>query len=105
MEATEVDEQLDELHLLDVREDHEFRAGHIDGIQHIPMGELSARQDEIPEEATIVCVCRSGDRSGTVADALARAGYDAHNLDGGMHAWAATGGDVVATDGNPGRVV
>jgi rhodanese-related sulfurtransferase len=30
----------DELHIVDVRETHEWVAGHIDGSHHVPMGEL-----------------------------------------------------------------
>jgi rhodanese-related sulfurtransferase len=73
--------------LLDVREQGEWDAGHAPDAVHVPMGELSARQGELPTDRRIVCVCRSGARSGTVADALARAGYRADNLEGGMLAW------------------
>lgn len=105
MHVPEVHEGLGEIHLLDVREDDEWDAGHIEGAQHIPMGELVQRQDEIPKDETIVCVCRTGGRSGAVAGALSDAGYDAHNLEGGMQSWAAAGHGVTAGDGGPGRVI
>jgi rhodanese-related sulfurtransferase len=51
------------------------------------MGELVARIDEIPDDKPILCVCRSGDRSGQVASFLARSGRDrVANLSGGMKA-------------------
>jgi rhodanese-related sulfurtransferase len=104
MDVREAAEQHDRIVLLDVRERDEWDRGHIDGALHVPMGELAARQSELPTDATIVCVCRSGNRSGVVAGALVRAGYRAENLEGGMLAWAAAGLDFVASDGGPGRV-
>lgn len=79
----------DEVQLLDVREVPEWVAGHVEGALHVPMHQLQAAQDQLAEDRTIVCVCRSGHRSAAVAEALRRAGYDAVNLLGGMHAWAA----------------
>lgn len=104
MEPMDVQDDLDGVFVLDVREDVEWQAGHIEQAVHIPMGELNARIAEIPEEQTIVAVCRSGQRSRAVTDALNRAGYTAHNLEGGMHAWEEAGLPFVASDGSEGRV-
>ncbi|MCL4289790.1 MAG: rhodanese-like domain-containing protein [Thermoleophilia bacterium] len=76
---------------LDVRELDEWEAGRIAGSRHIPMGVLVARQDELPAGMPIVVVCRSGQRSAAVTEALVRAGYEAENLAGGLHAWVAAG--------------
>ena len=86
----------DELQLLDVREPAEWAAGHVDWAVHVPMGQLHAQQDELAQDRTIAVVCRSGNRSAAVAEALRRAGYDAVNVLGGMHAWAAEGLPFVA---------
>lgn len=104
MTPDEANELRGEAVLLDVREQHEWDAGHIPDAVHIPMGELNARQDEIAEDRPIVTVCRSGARSGQVATALQRGGYDAENLEGGMQAWERAGLEVVASDGGPGRI-
>ena len=77
--------------LLDVREDDEWRAGHIDAAVHIPMGSVPARLAEIPVDRPIVVVCRSGGRSAQVTGFLAAAGREAVNLAGGMHAWSEAG--------------
>jgi rhodanese-related sulfurtransferase len=84
---------------LDVREADEWVAGRIVGAVHIPMGELVARQDEIPENRPIVVVCRSGSRSAWAVGMLARAGYDAVNLGGGLQAWQAAGLPLEPPDG------
>jgi rhodanese-related sulfurtransferase len=84
---------------LDVREDDEWDAGHIAGALHVPVGELGARLAEVPKDRVIVAVCRSGNRSAHVALALARAGYRARNLAGGMKAWKRAGLPIEPTDG------
>lgn len=77
--------------LLDVREKSEFASGHIQGAKLIPLGELGARQNELPQGRTILCVCRSGSRSGMAARQLASAGYTVRNLSGGMMSWQMAG--------------
>lgn len=105
MSPREAVECMDEVMLLDVREPHEFAAGHIDGAVSIPVGQIAALQSELPTDRRIVCVCRSGARSGMVTAALNRAGYDAVNLDGGMLAWVEANQPFVDAEGGPGRVV
>ncbi|KQQ11138.1 MULTISPECIES: rhodanese-like domain-containing protein [Rathayibacter] len=94
----------DEVWLLDVREPHEWALGHAAAAHHIPMNQIGARQDELPAEAPILVVCHSGVRSAMVVQALEGAGYEAANVDAGMTAWAAAGGDVVDDEGRPGRI-
>ena len=88
-----------------MREADEWTAGHAPEATWIPMGEISARVDELARDTPIVAICRSGARSRTVAEALVGAGYDAVNLDGGMRAWASEGFEVVADDGLSGTVI
>jgi rhodanese-related sulfurtransferase len=92
--------------LLDVREPDEWAAGHAPDAHHIPMMEVPARVAEIPADADVVVVCRSGGRSGQVVGYLMNQGWDnLRNLDGGMRAWAAAGRDMVSEDGQPARVL
>ncbi len=90
---------LDDATMLDVREPKEWDAGHIPGALHIPLGELGARADELPRDAKIVCVCRSGARSQKATDALRAAGHNAENLEGGMKAWHGAGLPLEPSDG------
>lgn len=77
--------------LLDVRETYEWDISNLapQGAVLIPMGEVGARLDEIPRERQIIVHCRTGVRSGDVANQLWRAGYrDVLNMEGGINAWA-----------------
>lgn len=88
-----------DLVVLDVREPYEWEAGRIRQARHIPMGELGERLHELPRDREIVAVCRSGNRSGQVADALTRAGYRIANLEGGMKAWHKAGLPIAPPQG------
>jgi rhodanese-related sulfurtransferase len=90
--------------LLDVREDDEWRRGHAAGAQHIPMGEVPTRLDEIDPQTKLYVICHAGGRSARVAQFLASNGYQPVNVSGGMLAWASAGRPVVTDDGGPGRV-
>ncbi len=85
--------------LLDVREDEEWAAGYAPGARHIPLGELGARSDELPQDGAVYVICRSGHRSARAAQALANAGWDAINVAGGMQDWAAAGRPMATDSG------
>ncbi|CAN5837632.1 rhodanese-like domain-containing protein [soil metagenome] len=75
--------------LLDVRETWEVRVAAIPGSVHLPMAEIPARHDELPDDRTIVVVCHHGSRSRQVATWLATQGHtDVANLAGGLDTWA-----------------
>ncbi len=88
--------------LLDVREDDEWAAGRAPGAEHVPLGSLQPA--EVPTGRPVLALCRSGNRSGKAAQALAAAGVDVRNVTGGMTAWAAAGLPVVTAAGRPGTV-
>jgi len=76
--------------VLDVREDGEYKLGHILNSRLIPLGKLAERVGEIEKhkEQPVVVVCRSGNRSGTACVILGKRGFkQAYNLSGGVTAW------------------
>ena len=77
-----------EVELIDVREPYEREAGHIPGSRHVELSALTASAGELPTDRPLVFFCRVGARSAMAAFAFRRAGYDAHNLDGGIVGWA-----------------
>ncbi len=81
--------------LLDVREEEELEGalGHIDGIVHIPVWDLSHRLGDLDgyRKRKIVTVCRSGARAHTAAQIIKKAGFPhVRVLEGGMIAWNRT---------------
>lgn len=85
--------------LLDVREPDEWAAGHAPDARHLPMSQLTARLDEVPDTDPLYVVCRSGGRSARVVAFLTQEGRPAVNVEGGMQAWAAAGRPMVADAG------
>ena len=75
--------------LVDVREPSEYAICHIEGSLFIPLGQLQSRLGILPVDRPIVVHCRSGRRSASATAMLRAKGYDAHNLVGGILAWAA----------------
>ena len=75
--------------LLDVREPFERDIAVIEGAQHIPLGQLGDRLDEIPRDKKLVVHCKSGGRSGKAVAQLQSVGFkDVWNVAGGINAWS-----------------
>jgi rhodanese-related sulfurtransferase len=87
--------------ILDVREDDEWAAGHVEGATHVPLGEVPARLGELPDADPLYVICRSGNRSGRAVAWLGQQGIETVNVAGGMRAWAAAGRPMVADGGAP----
>lgn len=77
--------------LVDVRTPEEFAGGHIPGAINISLQSLPQRMKELPQDQPIVLYCRSGSRSSTATQLLARAGYSNLYDLGGIIAWNAQG--------------
>ena len=73
--------------ILDVREPDEIATGKIPGAYTIPLGDLSAREGELPKEETIYIICRSGNRSQKACEYLNGRGFRCINVAGGMLAY------------------
>jgi rhodanese-related sulfurtransferase len=76
--------------VLDVREESEFKSGHILNAKWIPLGRLVDRIGELERyrEQSIVVVCRSGQRSASACATLGKQGFtQAYNLSGGVIGW------------------
>jgi adenylyltransferase/sulfurtransferase len=89
--AQQLHEQLergDDVYVLDVREPHEWSAGHLAKSTHIPMREIPSRLADIPRDRDVVVVCRSGGRSANVQQFLKANGITrVRNLIGGLAGW------------------
>jgi rhodanese-related sulfurtransferase len=77
--------------LVDVRADHEWEMGRIEGATHLPLAELAERAEEIDKDRPVVLYCRGGNRSSMATAALAAEGYDPVKLSEGIVGWSEAG--------------
>jgi sulfur dioxygenase len=87
-----VEEHLNDVRVLDVREPDEFKGplGRIPGASPVPLGQLADVCADFAGDKPIVVVCRAGGRSAQASLILRKAGIDkVANLSGGMLRWRA----------------
>jgi rhodanese-related sulfurtransferase len=75
---------------LDIRDDGEYRGGHIPDAIHIPLKQLSERISELSKHKNypVIAYCRSGSRSNGAGRILKKNGFEnVYNLTGGIIAW------------------
>lgn len=89
--------------LLDVREDDEYRAGHIPGAVSIPRGLLEFKLSNDPaleaRDHPIVLYCKTSGRAALAAATLKAMGYlHVKSIEGGFDAWLDAGKPVVKPD-------
>ena len=99
--SVRADQVPDGVPVLDVREDDEWAAGHIDGSLHVPLSELPDRLAEVPADRDVLVVCRSGNRSAQAVSWLNSQGWATVNLQRGLQGWHATGRPLVSERGEP----
>ena len=88
-----------EIQLIDVRQPEEHDAGRIAGDRLIELASLTAEVDSIDRDRPVVFYCRTGSRSAMATQAFRGAGFDAHNMVGGLLDWRAAGLPLEPADG------
>ena len=95
--VSDVKQKLDrgeKLHLVDVREESEWSAGHLPKAMHLGKGVIERDiEEKIPDhDAPIVLYCGGGFRSALAADNLQKMGYtNVISMDGGWRGWKEAG--------------
>src|SRR6476646_2079227 len=98
-------ERLNEVQLVDCREQYEWDAGRVEGAIHLPLNAIMAGAgSDLDASKPVVVICRSGNRSELATMMLQARGFEAHNVEGGMEAWESAGLPFEAPDGSAGRV-
>ena len=75
---------------VDVREPHEYAAGHLAAARLVPVNQIEQRWQEVPSDTTVIVYCATGSRSRTVCRFLSQEkGYTSVlNLEGGIGSWS-----------------
>ncbi len=95
-ELFQLSQNASRFHLLDVREEEEFREYHATISRSLPLSRLMegrAHDDlRMPKDETIYLICRSGRRSATACELLHHQGFTKLvNVVGGIEAWIKAG--------------
>ena len=80
--------------VVDVRNEDEWKAGHVAGAIWIPVDDIIPRFDELPADGGLLFICEVGARSGLAAEYAAAMGADTsrlYNVEDGTGAWIAAG--------------
>lgn len=93
--ATFIARHADGATVIDVREPHEYFAGHVPGAKPAPMSQIAHHIETIPKGEDVFLICQSGNRSLSMASLLSRFGVKAHSVNGGTSAWIRAGRPVV----------
>ncbi len=84
-----------EVTVVDVREPHEFAAGHIPDSVNLPLSRFHPRDLPSGHDKTVVIICQAGVRSrNALNQAQATGRSDLKHYAGGMAQWRAHGGAV-----------
>ena len=98
IDVAELDAQLaaGTIRLLDVREEHEFRSGHVPGAIHVPLKKLADRVPKLKRDKPYAVICDSGNRSQSATNLLLDQGFAGTvSVKGGTRAWAGTGRAII----------
>src|SRR5699024_899448 len=76
-----------QIHVVDVREQDEYDAGHIPGASHLPLSGFPENVKELSKDKKHYLICASGGRSSMACNQLDAAGFDGVNVEGGMMQW------------------
>ena len=82
--------------VLDVREDSEFRSGHLPGAIHVPVKRLPDRIGTLRRDKPYAVICQSGNRSRSATSYLLDQGFEGTvSVRGGTGAWTRSGRPIV----------
>ena len=85
-------------HVVDVRDEEAFAAGHVEGADRVALGRVGSHS--VGRADTVVAVCANGSRSKRAAKKLAKDGYQTYHLEGGLLEWQAAGLPLRSNNGS-----
>ena len=85
-------------HMIDVRSEAEWAAGHVEGADRVAGSAVGSRS--VGRADSVIVVCRNGSKSKRAAKKLAKEGYRVYHLAGGLLKWQAHGLPLVSSNGS-----
>jgi len=89
LEATRL-QNSEEAVFVDVRDDKEYKRGHLPNSRHLPLSQLDKRSHELEKyrQRPLILICETGARSQRAGAQLRKKGFEKiYNLSGGVSAW------------------
>ena len=84
------------IRVLDVREEYEFKSGHVPGALNVPVKKLPDKITKLKHDKPYAVICQSGNRSRGATNYLLDQGFEgAVSVKGGTSAWARSGKAVI----------
>ncbi|GLC32786.1 rhodanese-like domain-containing protein [Clostridium omnivorum] len=84
VDVNDLEELFGKINLIDVREQYEYRSGHLPTAKNIPMGELLNDPEKFLDKSKeYYIICQSGSRSSRTCSMLKNSGYNVINVSGG----------------------
>ena len=77
----------EKLTIIDVREIHEYAAGHIPSAENFPLSTLGSDFSKLDKDQKYYVICQAGGRSAKAYDFLDAQGFNVINIEGGMNNW------------------
>ena len=77
----------EKLTILDVREIHEYAAGHIPSAENFPLSTLGTDFSKLDKNQKYYVICQAGGRSAKAYEFLDVQGFNVINVEGGMNNW------------------
>jgi hydroxyacylglutathione hydrolase len=88
----DLNREMADVQIVDVRREAEFAAGHIEGARLMPLHKLESMVAGLSKDRPIVVHCKGGYRSAIGCSLIQRAGFEnVMNVMGGFDAWTACG--------------
>ncbi len=85
-----------DLQIIDVRTENEYKNGHIEGVENIVLTTLEQNLDKINQDKPVVIHCQSGVRSAMAYSILRKNGFEnIINYSGGINEWIAEKNELV----------
>ncbi len=89
--VNDIDELIEKVELIDIREDYEYKGGSLKSAKNIPMDELLTSPDKyLSKKKEYYIMCQSGGRSARTCDSLKIKGFNVINVAGGIGSYVGT---------------